>query len=50
MAILNLHQNEKKTQPLVATALNNISFIVSCNNENKLKVTLQIPLAKGTFN
>ena len=22
----------------------------SCNNENKLKVTYQFPLAKGTFN
>ena len=31
--------------------LQTVNFIlsVSCNNENKLKVTLQFPLAKGTF-
>ena len=31
-----------------------VNFIIlvsiSCNNENKLKVTIQFPLAKGTFN
>ena len=25
-------------------------FYVSCSNDNKLKVTFQFPLAKGTFN
>ena len=28
----------------------NLILSVSCNNENKLKVTFQFPLAKGTFN
>ena len=35
-----------------AISLKKVNFIlsVSSNNENKLKVTFQFPLAKGSFN
>ena len=38
--------------PCTAIFLNKVDFIlsVSCNNEGKLKLTLQFSLAKATFN